>query len=1291
MKKLLRKIKPKSKPTPRQPLSDCSDTEGEPEDAKYHALGTTAESRKAAGITAPGVVAHGLFVLHPPQDLPYTPHPHTVDIVAVHGLKGKARGTWRDRASGMIWLEDFLPRVMPDARIMTFGYDSSLMMSHSKATIEDFARDLLNRLWMLRRTSEALVLAHEDNLRYGDIVKSTTGIVFMGTPHQGSNIADWTSFLTNSIQIVSGNRIVRNDLLKDLRTHSSTLLEISKSFLPRSSNLAIMSFVETQVEPPLTVLVVPKESSQLGLPTEMVFPVNTHHRNICRYPSAQDQTYLLVEASLQSIVSGDANLSPKDAADHITKQVPAGALGSMTLDKNQHSGIKTLKLDDLSTPGASASAAKPSEAPATAVYENDDQTSDERVSLVDPPDGPETITIKINGLKPRISATARGWEECSRVFSIPGDTEYKSIQEILEKEAQDLTLPHALKFPGRSSRITDWWVDCFTFPVRVTTGRPCYNESAGYQINNQQTIAAFFSKVFPRPMNAKIQRYQKGARHSKEWSHSVAVGRDDASALQISFMRTLRVRGQESEYEPPEGLGTFPLFNTQPYRDQLPPQAAAQGGLFLPIYNKEAMYITFDCKESDKFAVRPFLGGVNGISGDNLINKDSSSLSRQDYIVAPQQKRLDGIAVWPGVTKQFVAMEMNPNPRQDTSSSTASGSNTSKSGKQPNQGGTIEYQMTGKDEIGGIQFQIIPQFDIDPMFAGSTKDVSPRWKKDWDRKSYQPVPPGAITYDVLKTPAELGLDAGSTIHIKHLGNVGNSRPKRVADLAVEAPETFKMLELEVFRNPGLQRVFSVTSGQGNRDPVLFKVDADDKFEDIQAAAREVLQYPDGILHVSGLVANNPDVHIPVTDWGYLSFLIDQPTLEADLTRERTYSHTEDNAKGSSTDTKLDMILMPRISKRICHVDLLGEAAIRFNAEKPLLLELEEDTTIGSLRQTIESITGKSTSGLRIASPGHPNLSDDDKIFNERNIHAHYAIPSLVIDEGLAVRIVSLNGDVLDFCISPEDTIEKIKKKIWEKNGMDPYEQRLIFNGKPLEDGKVSQNNGSTKAICLLFGFDQFAKLILVKRLRGGGGPPTTVLFGDTVIFQGYVNNVADLKIIIFRTHGYPIQDQYFELPDDFVLWNHERTLRLTVYQPGKKGLGIGVGGNIVQKVIRDESDPRMWDIGSSKILYVHLVNSKDFKAITGLSPPSAPISRNARLLDIGLYDDEEGEGISADGAFDKLVSLEEMEEAEGHGGAYWQGSDDRRVGGSVPGYPLTLLEPDQTLPLFRAVGIQSSD
>lgn len=57
---------------------------------------------------------------------------------------------WTDEASAMLWLEDFIPQVLPRARIMTFG-DSRLLLSQSKRRIENFARNLLNRLWMLRQ------------------------------------------------------------------------------------------------------------------------------------------------------------------------------------------------------------------------------------------------------------------------------------------------------------------------------------------------------------------------------------------------------------------------------------------------------------------------------------------------------------------------------------------------------------------------------------------------------------------------------------------------------------------------------------------------------------------------------------------------------------------------------------------------------------------------------------------------------------------------------------------------------------------------------------------------------------------------------------------------------------------------------------------------------------------------------------------------------------------------------------------------------------------------------------
>ena len=73
----------------------------------------------------------------------------SIDVVAVHGLQGDAFKTW-EHENGSIWLRDFLPADIPLARIMTFGYESTVAFSKSVAKLEDKSLDLLNRLGMKR-------------------------------------------------------------------------------------------------------------------------------------------------------------------------------------------------------------------------------------------------------------------------------------------------------------------------------------------------------------------------------------------------------------------------------------------------------------------------------------------------------------------------------------------------------------------------------------------------------------------------------------------------------------------------------------------------------------------------------------------------------------------------------------------------------------------------------------------------------------------------------------------------------------------------------------------------------------------------------------------------------------------------------------------------------------------------------------------------------------------------------------------------------------------------------------
>jgi len=99
------------------------------------------------------------------------------------------------------------------------------------------------------------VIAHEAGDFYGDLLRLTKGIIFMGTPHRGSDLVPWSLLISNLINVASFGRGIRKDLLKNLEKDGKTLIEISNQFVHRSTPLRIMSLVEQQVERPLNTLV----------------------------------------------------------------------------------------------------------------------------------------------------------------------------------------------------------------------------------------------------------------------------------------------------------------------------------------------------------------------------------------------------------------------------------------------------------------------------------------------------------------------------------------------------------------------------------------------------------------------------------------------------------------------------------------------------------------------------------------------------------------------------------------------------------------------------------------------------------------------------------------------------------------------------------------------------------------------------------------------------------------------------------------------------------------------------
>ena len=90
-------------------------------------------------------------------------------------------------------------------------------------------------------------------------------------------------------------------------------------------------------------------------------------------------------------------------------------------------------------------------------------------------------------------------------------------------------------------------------------------------------------------------------------------------------------------------------------------------------------------------------------------------------------------------------------------------------------------------------------------------------------------------------------------------------------------------------------------------------------------------------------------------------------------------------------------------------------------------------------------------------------------------HNFYLYFRLIGGEQRQIFIKTLQGKTMTVNVNDEDTIESIKQKILDKEGIPIEQQRLVFNGKQLED---DQTVGG-------YNLENNSNIHLVLRLKGG--------------------------------------------------------------------------------------------------------------------------------------------------------------------------------------------------------------